>query len=243
MPLPKIPRLSFFLFAVATLLLSVALAQTRGGTLITNTASVSFTDSDGNDRTTVSNTVEIFVQTVYDFTITPDEGRAPSGGSANNFAGYEELDSNNDLSGLVGDEVTFTYTLTNNTNNAIGVLLEALQATTDDFNLTGVTITVTDANRIPVTPVGGVYTLEQNGVYTTTVTGTIPAGVQGNAVALVDLVATNQGAEGEPNPAVGPNVSYENNNVGRVTVGEVPAIGAAKTATSVNNGNGSYTVT
>ncbi len=185
------------------------------------------------------------MQTVYDFTITPDDGRAPSGGSAtaNNFAGYEELDGNNDLTSAVGNDVSFTYTLTNNTNNAIGVLLEALQATTDDFNLAGVTIAVTDAAGVPVTAVGGVYTLEQNGVYTATVTGTIPPGVQGNAAALIDLVATNQGAAGEPAPTVGPNVSYENNNVGRVTVGEVPVIGAANTATSVNNGDGSYTVT
>lgn len=232
-------------FLALTLLSGVFAQATPGGVTITNQATVTFTDSDGTERETVSNIVTIFVQTVYDFAITPDDGRDPSGGSAtsNDFAGYDETDGSNDLTGAVGDTLTFEYTLTNNTNNAIDVLLEVLQDTTDDFNLNTVAVTVTDPDGTPLTPVAGVYALAQGTAYTVTVTGVIPAGTQGNEVALIDLVAANQGAPGEPAPTVGPNTSYENNNVGRTTVSEAPAIGIANAATTLNNGDGSYLVT
>jgi uncharacterized repeat protein (TIGR01451 family) len=66
-------------------------------------------------RSTFSNTVETIVQTVYAFDVAPDDGRAPT--PVTDFAGYTETDGLNDASGAIGDTVTFTYTITNDTNN------------------------------------------------------------------------------------------------------------------------------
>ena len=70
-------------FLTVLLLVSLALlafAQgTVGGTIISNTATATFTDSNNVSRTTQSNTVETTVQTVYSFEITPDGSWWPYG--------------------------------------------------------------------------------------------------------------------------------------------------------------------
>src|SRR5256885_6958259 len=53
-------------------------AQTPGGTAIQNSAAVTFTDSDGNVLTAVSNTVTTTVANVSGLTITPDAGTRPN---------------------------------------------------------------------------------------------------------------------------------------------------------------------
>src|SRR5438876_3812339 len=53
-------------------------AQTPGGTAIQNSAAVTFTDSDGNVLTAVSNIVTTTVANVSGLTITPDAGTRPN---------------------------------------------------------------------------------------------------------------------------------------------------------------------
>jgi uncharacterized repeat protein (TIGR01451 family) len=236
------------LFSVAV----IALAQnTVGGTTISNTARANFTDNNGNARTTLSNTVETIVQTVYSFEIDPDDGLAPT--ATTNFAGYSPTDGLNETGGATGDEVVFTYTITNNTNNPpadpLSLDLNVVQDATDDFNLSSIAIYIDDGDGIfnPATDTlytPGTSTFElpaQGDTATVFVIGTIPPGVDGNDVALLDLVATNTDAVTAGD--TGPNVSFESNNIARVEVNENPVLGLAKNVTStVNNGDGTYTV-
>ncbi len=238
----------------------VAIAQnTVGGTTISNTARANFTDNNGNARTTLSNTVETIVQTVYSFEITPDDGLVPT--TTTDFAGYTPADGLNETGGAIGDEAVFTYTITNNTNNPssdpLTLDLNVVQDTGDDFNLSGITIYIDDNDGDPsngyaadgrgpgdvlYTPGTSTFELPAQGDSATVfVVGTIPTGVDGNDVALLDLVATNTDAviAGD----VGPNISFESNNISRVEVNENPVLGIAKNvASTVNNGDGTYTM-
>jgi uncharacterized repeat protein (TIGR01451 family) len=249
------------LLALALLAFTItALAQnTVGGTTISNTARANFTDTNGNARTTLSNTVETIVQTVYSFEITPDDGLSPT--PTTDFPGYTPADGLNETGGAVGDEVVFTYTIINNTNNPpsdpLSLDLSVVQATTDDFNLSGVQIFIDDndgdpangyvadgrnANDVLYTPGASTFALPAQGDSVTVfVVATIPPGVDGNDVALVDLIATNTDAVTAGD--TGPNISFESNNIARAEVNENPVLGVAKNvATTVNNGDGTYTV-
>ncbi len=238
----------------------ISFAQnTVGGTTISNTARANFTDNNGNARTTVSNTVETIVQTVYSFEITPSDGLLPT--AATNFAGYLPTDGLNETGGAINDDVVFTYTITNNTNNPpanpLSLDLDVVQNTSDDFNLSSISIYIDDDDNDPTngyTPNGrdvndvfytpGSSTFElpaQGDTATVFVVGTIPTGVDGNDLALLDLVATNTDAVTAGD--VGPNISFESNNIARVEVNENPSLGIAKSvASTVNNGDGTYTV-
>jgi uncharacterized repeat protein (TIGR01451 family) len=250
------------LLAVVALLglAMVTLAQnTVGGTTISNTANATFTDNNGVNRTTLSNTVETIVQTVYSFEISPDDGLAPS--ASTNFSGYTPTDGLNETGGAISDEVVFTYTLTNTTNNPpsdpLSLDLNVVQDSSDDFNLSGLTIYIDDndndpsngyvadgrdANDVLYTPGSSTFELSAQGdTATVFVVGIIPTGVNGNDLALLDLVATNTDAVSAGD--TGPNVSFESNNIGRVEVNENPVLGVAKNVVStVNNGDGTYTV-
>jgi hypothetical protein len=67
------PRLIAVL-AIACALFTQAQAQTAGGTQINNQASATYTDGNGNNFDTVSNTVTVTVANVSGLTITPDDG-------------------------------------------------------------------------------------------------------------------------------------------------------------------------
>ena len=240
---------SWFLALALTVawLAGAALGQnTVGGTVISNTATATFVDSNDVSRSTFSNTVETIVQTVFSFDVAPDDGRAPT--PVTDFAGYVETDGLNDASGAIGDTVTFTYTITNDTNNdatnPVNLSLSVVQDVTDDFNLDNVTIEVSfDAGTTygPYVPAGGIELTSQGQQVWVRVTGEIPTGVDGNDVALIDLVAINNSAVAAGQ--IGANVSFETNNVARTTVEESPVIGVAKDGGAVtNNGDGSYTV-
>ena len=236
--------------------LAFALAQdTTGGTVISNTATATFTDSNNQTRSTQSNTVTTRVRTVYSFEILEDDGRAPVADAGNptvpgasDYAGYTENDNLNDADVAAGEDVTFTYTLQNNTNNEIEVDLTLDESAGDDFNINpSVVSVVRQDNGAAATISNGRYVLEQETTYTVTVTGTVPPTRSGNDVALIDLRAENYSATNDPvlaDRATGPGVSFENNNIARVTVLEEAVIGVAKDATNTdNNGDGSYTLT
>lgn len=67
------PRLIAVL-AITCALFTQAQAQTAGGTQINNQASATYTDGNGNNFDTVSNTVTVTVANVSGLTITPDDG-------------------------------------------------------------------------------------------------------------------------------------------------------------------------
>ena len=237
----------------------LAFAQgTVGGTIISNTATATFTDSNGVNRATQSNTVQTTVQTVYSFDISPDDAMTPT--VASDFAGYTDTDGLNTTGGAIGDTVMFTYTITNNTNNPpadpLTVSLDTGQFSGDDFDLTNVAIYIDDddndpsngynpngrdANDVLYTP--GVSTFElasQGDTATIFIEADIPAGVDGNDIALIDLIATNDDAVAAGD--TGANISYESNNMGRVEVDEIPLLGIAKDLGAItNNGDGTYT--
>jgi len=228
-------------------LAGAALGQnTVGGTVIENTATATFVDSNDVARSTFSNTVETIVQTVYAFDVSPDDGRPPT--PVTDFAGYAETDGLNDAAGAIGDTVTFTYTITNDTNNdaasPVNLSLGVVQDSADDFDLIDVTIEVNfdgGTTYVPYVPATGIDLTSQGQEVLVRVTGEIPAGVDGNDVALIDLVAINDSAVAAGQ--VGPNVSFETNNVARTTVAENPVVGVAKDGSAVtNNGDGTYTV-
>ena len=241
------PRWFLALALTAAWLAGAAFGQnTVGGTTIENTATATFVDSNDVARSTFSNTVETTVQTVYAYTVAPDDGSAPT--AASDFAGYVDTDGLNDVAGAIGDTVTFLYTITNDTNNdatnPVNLSLSVAQYAGDDFDLTGVAIEVSfdgGTTWVPYVPANGLDLTAQGQVVQVRVTGEIPAGVDGNEVALVDLVVVNESAIAAGQ--LGPNVSFETNNIGSATVEEAPSLGIAKDASAVtNNGDGSYTV-
>ena len=204
----------FLALAVALAWLAgAALGQnTVGGTVITNTATATFEDSNGVARSTFSNTVETIVRTVYAFDVAPDDGCGPA--LPSDFAGCVETDGLNDATGAIGDTVTFTYTITNDTNNdaadPVNLSLAVVQDTTDQFDLINVVIEVSfdgGTTWVPYAPAAGVDLTAQGQVVQVRVTGQIPPGVDGNDVARIDLVATNDSAIAAGQ--TGPNVSFE----------------------------------
>ena len=239
-------RLRWLLALLVPFAAMVSAQNTVGGTVITNTATATFVDSNDVARSTFSNAVETIVQTVYSFDVSPDDGRAPT--PVSDFAGYAETDGLNDAAGAIGDTVAFTYTITNDTNNdaanPINLSLSVVQDTADDFDLSNVTIEVSfdgGATYVAYVPADGLDLTEQGQEVLVRVTGEVPAGVDGNAVALIDLVVINTSAVAAGQ--LGANVSFDSNNVARTTVAEEPSIGVAKDVASViNNADGSYTV-
>jgi uncharacterized repeat protein (TIGR01451 family) len=238
---------------LSLLLIVLALAgvtfgqSTVGGTVIESTASATFVDSTDAERSTESNIVETLVLTVYAFEVTPDDGLTPT--ESSDFLDYVESDGLNDVSAAAGETVTFTYTVTNYTNNdadaPVAVSLDVVQDSGDDFDLENVTIEVSADDGVTfVTYDGdsGVIFYEQGASVLVRVTGDVPSGVDGNEVALIDLVAINNNAVN--NSQTGANVSFETNNIARVTVAEAATLGIAKSVEDVTNvGDGTYEVT
>jgi hypothetical protein len=74
----RISRFLVFLLSCAFFVSTTSAQQTAGGTEILNQASAAYEDSDGNDFSTVSNTVTVTVSNVSGLTITPDAGSRAS---------------------------------------------------------------------------------------------------------------------------------------------------------------------
>ncbi|MEQ1642211.1 MAG: hypothetical protein ABL959_02050 [Pyrinomonadaceae bacterium] len=69
-----ISRFSVLLLSCAFLVSSITAQQTAGGTVISNQASATYSDGNGNNFSTVSNTVTVTVSNVSGIAITPDAG-------------------------------------------------------------------------------------------------------------------------------------------------------------------------
>jgi uncharacterized repeat protein (TIGR01451 family) len=245
--------------------LSLAQTNTTAGTTITNTATATFTDSNGQPRSSTSNTVTTTVQTVYSFNIEPDDALSPT--ATTNFALYSETDGLNNVTatdatnttfatGVTGD-VAFSYVVTNNTNNTaaanqiVTIQVNALQDTTDNYNFTNIrAYTYTDTNSNDRWDSG--EALSGSTIFTGTGTANltftaqgqatkvvifadIPNTATGNQVARLDLVGTNLGNTLGGAPTAGANVSYETNNIARAAVTELPQVALAKNLDSVTN--------
>ena len=161
-------------------------AQTPGGTAIQNSAAVTFTDSDGNVLTAVSNTVTTTVANVSGLTITPDAGTRP-----------------NVVGGQTG--VNFTFRVTNTGNFADQVRFLAAGAS---VTITGpglVTAAAIDVNGNGVIDAGDTAiksngpdvlsaSLAQNGHVDVIVTVTVNANAASNDVINVRLGDTATGS-------------------------------------------------
>jgi uncharacterized repeat protein (TIGR01451 family) len=247
-----------------------AFAQnTAGGTTISNTATATFTDSGGVTRTSQSNTVTTTVQTVYSFNVEPDDGLNPVTAPA-----FSNPTSNNTTAAAAATTTfnyTVVNNTNNGTGDTLPVTLTAVQDTGDNFDLTNVIITVYNFTDVSgdglYTP--GTDTLgtavatgaanspatfnfpasSQGTRYAVVVTGVLPAdtAVNGGQFARLDLRATNDDAVTagfNTTTAANANISFENQNIARVTVTERNVIGVAKNLQSVvNNGNGTFDVT
>ena len=139
------------LLLFAGVALTVLAQPTASGTNITNTASATFVDSNGANRSTQSNTVTTIVQTVYYINVEPDSdgtnniepGSAggtvdPGTVSDNDFA--SNAFASNDLDVASGDDAVLNYSVENLSNKAVEVSLSVAQATSDDYNLSDIKI-------------------------------------------------------------------------------------------------------
>ena len=112
-------------------LLGFALAQTRSGTPITNTATATYTNAANQSLTATSNTVTTTVLPIYRFEITPN------GSDTTNAGGVTP----NNLNGTVGENVVFTYNLENQGNTDDNTInLSVAQSATDQFDFGAATI-------------------------------------------------------------------------------------------------------
>ncbi len=162
-----------------------ALAQTAGGTSISNTASASYSDSGGNTYDTTSNTVTVTVANVAGLAITPDDA-AGSGASGNVVAG----NPNGSLSFAVSNTGNFADTVT---FKAGGASLSISGA------ITGANVTAAffDANG------NGTFEAGDTNIWTNAsdvASASIPAGQSRNVVVLFSVPA---GASGFVNAQLG----------------------------------------
>jgi uncharacterized repeat protein (TIGR01451 family) len=185
----------------------------------------------------------------------------------NNTTGTDA--TNTAYSGSVTADTSFSYVVRNDTNNTnaanqiVTIRLSVVQETggtaTDNFDFTNIrAYTFTDTNNNDRFDIG--ETLGASTLFTGTATGDltftaqgqetnvivfadIPTTATGNQIARLDLVGTNLGNTLGGAPTIGPNTSYETNNIARTEVTEIPQIALAKNLDSLtNNGDGTYNV-
>jgi hypothetical protein len=162
-----------------------ALAQTAGGTPISNTASASYSDSGGNTYDTTSNTVTVTVANVAGLAITPDDA-AGSGASGNVVAG----NPNGSLSFAVANTGNFADTVTFKAGGASLSVSGAITAA-------NVTAAFFDANG------NGSFDAGDTNIWTNAsdvASASIPAGQSRNVVVLFSVPA---GASGFVNAQLG----------------------------------------
>lgn len=226
-----------------------ALAQstpngTAAGTVISNQASATFTDSAGNvigddpGEEILSNEVTTTVQAVYAFEI------APNGADPENFGQIESV--------IAGEEATFEYNLTNNGNNTDTFSLSVLQDGGDGFTFTGVRIYLdddldgqdepTDGDGIfngneRIINAGDTFTLPAGGSVPILVVGTVPSGTATGAIGNLNLVGVSTG-----DPASPADNRTDEDNWARATAISEPTLTLEKEATQTD-GSSTQTVT
>jgi len=162
-----------------------ALAQTAGGTSISNTASASYTDGSGNNYDTTSNTVTVTVANVAGLAITPDDASG-SGSSGNVVAGNPNGSA--------------TFAVSNTGNFADTVTFKALGASLSISGaITGANVTAAffDANG------NGIFDAGDTNIWTNATdvaSASIPAGQSRNVVVRFGVPA---GATGFVNIQLG----------------------------------------
>jgi len=224
------PKVFFFLLLFAGVAMLSFAQPTATGTSITNQASASFTDVNGADRSTLSNTVTTIVQTVYSFNVQPDATINP--GTTDGTVDPTVVTDNDftasiaqDFDADAGTNVIFDYSIENNSNTAVNLLLSIAQDSSDDFDLTNIKIYVDDdpsttdstTNNVDGVPnnyilYGDTGTIYENGVplvisdatsdsgpdyRDVKVVATVPANQTGNHLAIIDLQVTNETAVAE----------------------------------------------
>ncbi|MDZ7703737.1 MAG: hypothetical protein U5L04_04535 [Trueperaceae bacterium] len=234
--------------------LGLAFAQTLtpAGTVIQNTATATYRDADDNPGSATSNTVTTTVQEVFGVTVEPSSN-TPS--TTNNVAS-EATDPTEinfgtatpayESTANAGSNVEFLYTVTNNSNANSDISLDVVQDGGDAFDFDNVQVFLADEFGVIS---GGALDLTQPIPFTPgqeqffVVRAAVPNGQATGDTANLDLVAVNDTAVAEGQE--GPNVSFDNNNIARVTVtdGElglakdVEAVVAPILATGTNIGD------
>ncbi len=183
---------------------------TAVGTPIENQASITFTAPDGTTNVAFSNVAQSIVQQVYALSVKPDAGNTPS--TTTSFA--LPPDPSNDRLALSGSSINFAYTVTNTGNGADQIALNLLQATTDQFDLTGIKIYrdlnnngQLDAGEPEITAPLPMAAGERINLV---VVAQIPTGQADGTISLIDLEGRSVGG--------GLGGPLDNNNIARVTV-------------------------
>ena len=155
---------------------SIAFAQPKAGSSITNIASGDFYDEQGNLQVINSNAVILTVQPIYSLT----------------------LQSNQQNIGTIGSKVNFPHVLTNTGNIVDDYKLNLTQLTNDQFNLDNVAVYIDrdqngepdDNNNLLNSTTS--FRLEAGEFASLVVVGSIPTNVTANNVANFTLTATSQ---------------------------------------------------
>ena len=260
-----------FLLIVGISLMAFGQAPTAAGTNIVNVATATFTDSNGTNRNSQSNPVTTVVQAVYNFNVEPDNNNDPgpaggAGAAANSGDNDFSLDPDpsNNKTANAGDTVILEYNIENLSNTAIDVGLTMASDPANTLSPSSVELYVDDDpttadgadtngdgipdNYVLYNPAAKPNIPRNDGtsgsgddflkVFAKIV---LPANALGNEVAKFDLQATNDTAVADGK--TGDNISYENNNIGRIEINEHPSIGAAKAITDTRNlHDGTYEV-
>lgn len=155
---------------------SIAFAQPKAGSSITNIASGDFYDEQGNLQVINSNAVVLTVQPIYSL----------------------NLQSNQQNIGTIGSKVNFPHVLTNTGNIVDDYKLSLTQLTNDQFNLDNIAVYIDrDQNGEPddnnnLLSASTSFRLEAGEFASFVVVGSIPVNVSANNVANFTLTATSQ---------------------------------------------------
>lgn len=154
-----------FVYASMTAMAAVAPADS----LISNQASMSFTDAEGNTRTVTSDVVQIRVRQVYRLTLEADNSTFSDDGAT----------------------VTFNHVLTNTGNGEDSFSLTVADVLGDDFNFDDIRLFVDDGTGNPGAPINGDITLNPGEEIRIVIEVDIPANTDDDRAASLELTATS----------------------------------------------------
>lgn len=138
--------------------------------LISNQASMSFTDAEGQSRTITSDVVQIRVRQVYRLTLEADNSRL----SADNAS------------------VQFNHVLTNTGNGADSYTLTVADLVDDNFNFTNIQLFFDDGTGNPGAPINGAIPLDPSEEIRIVVVADIPDDQADGATGRLLLTATSE---------------------------------------------------
>ncbi|MDR3454542.1 MAG: hypothetical protein P4L96_17375 [Rhodoferax sp.] len=204
-------------FAVALLLAlasSAAFATPpAAGTTIGNQASATYTDGSGASRTVTSNTVQTVVQQVASMTLTASGAKTAS----------------------VGSTVYYPHTLTNTGNGTDTFGLTAVNAASQTFNMTGVTIYADNGSGQPTGPaITSTGALAAGATFKFVVAATVPATATSGQVNNLTVTGTS---------GFTPAQTASNTDTTTVTGNAVINLTKSVSAASGAPGSGPYTYT